>query len=62
VLSARTRAVGTFMARARGSATSTRWRVAQCVAPGGDVAPMDGPRRGKEETDRWDPAAQIFLN
>jgi hypothetical protein len=28
----------------------------------GDGALTRGPRRGKEETDRWDPVAEIFLN
>jgi hypothetical protein len=59
-LSAWTRAVGAFMARARGSAAPTRRRVAWCVVPGGDGAPTHGPQCGKEETDRWDPVAKYF--
>jgi hypothetical protein len=56
----RTSSVGAFRAWARGSAA--RRRVARHVAPGGDGALTHGPRRRKEETDRWDPAAEIFLN
>jgi hypothetical protein len=33
-----------------------------CMVPGGDGAPTCGPRRGNVETDRWDPATEIFLN
>jgi hypothetical protein len=61
-LSARTRAVGAFMARACGSAGPARQRVVRRMVPGGDGALMHGPQHGKEETDRWNPAAKIFLN
>jgi hypothetical protein len=54
--------VGAFMARARGSAALARRRVARHMALGGDMASTPGPRRRKEETDRWDPAAEIFWN
>jgi hypothetical protein len=32
------------------------------MVPGEDGAPMHGLRRGKEETNRWDPVAEIFTN
>jgi hypothetical protein len=58
----RTGSVGAFMAWGRGSATPARRRVAWHMAPGGDGAATCGPRRLKDETDKWDPAAEIFLN
>jgi hypothetical protein len=50
-----------FKARARGT-VAARHRAARCMAPGGDGALTRGPRRGKEETDRWGPVVGIFPN
>jgi hypothetical protein len=59
-LSAQTQAVGAFMTWAHGSAAPAKQRVVRHMAQGGDRAPTRGPQRGKEETNRWDPMAEIF--
>jgi hypothetical protein len=38
-----------FMARARGSVAPPRWRVARCVAPGGDGTLTSGPSTKREK-------------
>jgi hypothetical protein len=58
----RTRAVGSGKSGGsfRAALSVPLWR--GCMAalpwPGGDWAPTCGPRRGKKETDKWDPAAE----